>query len=118
MLNFSSPVSTQTALEIFFEIFSRKFQNFSEELLSEFQKNPNLSMLFHATTIKACSFKISTRLASTQTDIAKCWTFSQENFRKFQKIFLTIFQVNFKKNSEELFSKFQNNPNPSRGKWG
>jgi hypothetical protein len=31
-------------LRLFFDIFSRKFQNFSEEVLSEFQKNPNISM--------------------------------------------------------------------------
>jgi hypothetical protein len=35
MPNFSSPASTQTDLN-FFDHFSSKFQNFSEELLSEF----------------------------------------------------------------------------------
>jgi hypothetical protein len=33
-----------TSASDFFYIFSKKFQNFSQELLSEFQKNPNLSM--------------------------------------------------------------------------
>jgi hypothetical protein len=83
--NFSSPASKQTDLEFFFYIFSRKFQKISEELISEFQNNPNLSKLFHATTSKACSCKSST-LASTQTDKAKFWIFFQENFRIFQKI--------------------------------
>jgi hypothetical protein len=44
MQNFRSPASIQTELDFFFDIFSRKFQNFSEELLSEFQKNPSLSI--------------------------------------------------------------------------
>jgi hypothetical protein len=47
-------------LRFFFDIFSRKFQSFSEELSNEFQNNPNLSMLFDAAIIKACSWKIST----------------------------------------------------------
>jgi hypothetical protein len=55
----SYPASTQTA-KFFLYIFSRKFHNFSEELLSEFHKHPNLSMLFDAATSKAFSCKIST----------------------------------------------------------
>jgi hypothetical protein len=38
MQNLSSLASNQTDLTKFLNIFSRKFQNFSEELLSEFQK--------------------------------------------------------------------------------
>jgi hypothetical protein len=41
MPNLSSPASTQTD---FFDIFSKKTPNFTEELLNEFQKNPNLSI--------------------------------------------------------------------------
>jgi hypothetical protein len=43
-----------------FDIFSRKFHNFLEELFSEFQKHPNLSILFDAATSKGSSCKIST----------------------------------------------------------
>jgi hypothetical protein len=60
----------------------RKFQNFSEELLSEFPKIPNLSMKFIAATSKACLCKISAFLASTQTDIAKFLTFLEHIFEK------------------------------------
>jgi hypothetical protein len=74
MQDFSSPA---------FDIFSRKFQYFSEEILSEFLKIPNLSMQFDAATNKACSCN---PLASAQTDIAKFLTFFQEDFRIFRRI--------------------------------
>jgi hypothetical protein len=38
MQNINSLASTQTDLVTFFDIFSKTFQNFSEKLLSEFQK--------------------------------------------------------------------------------
>jgi hypothetical protein len=91
MQNFSFPVSTQSDLEFFFKFFSRKFQSFSEEILSEFQNNPNLSMLFHATTSKSNVHAKFQLLTSTQTDLDK---------------FLTIFQVNFR----IFFRKFQKFP--------
>jgi hypothetical protein len=57
---FQFPSFYPDELRIFFDVFSSKFQDFSEELLSEFPKNTNLSMLFNATSNKACSCKIST----------------------------------------------------------
>jgi hypothetical protein len=54
MQNFISPASAQTELD-FFDIFSRKFQNFSEELLRKFKKKSNLTMQFDTTNSKACS---------------------------------------------------------------
>jgi hypothetical protein len=36
-----------SALQHIFDIFSRKYQDFSKNHLSEFQKNLNLSMQFH-----------------------------------------------------------------------
>jgi hypothetical protein len=42
-----------------FEIFSRKYQDFSGNHLSEFKKILNLSMQFDTSTSKACSCKIS-----------------------------------------------------------
>jgi hypothetical protein len=38
MQNFCFPASTQMDVDFFFENFSRKFQDFSEEPLREFQK--------------------------------------------------------------------------------
>jgi hypothetical protein len=46
MQNFSSVACTQTDLDKFLTIFEKKNQDFLGRLLSEFEKNPNLSMQF------------------------------------------------------------------------
>jgi hypothetical protein len=44
--------ATQTRL--IFDLFSKKIQNFSEKLLSEFQKIPKLSINFYLSISNAC----------------------------------------------------------------
>jgi hypothetical protein len=90
MPNFSSPVSTQTDLEFFFDIFSIKFQNFSKELLSEFQNNPNLICCFMLQLSK--HFHAKFKLSSFYPD-GLFLTFFQESFRIFQKNSQTKFKI-------------------------
>jgi hypothetical protein len=67
-------------LRIIFDHFSRKFQNFSEKLLSEFQKIPNLSIHFY--------FSISNEWS--------CRNSALYLLPRLFKTFLTIFQENLR----------------------
>jgi hypothetical protein len=68
---------------LIFDLFSRKSQNFSEKLSSEFQKIPNLSIHFYllATHVNA-EFQLSTCYPDRLRQIFDLF---QENFRFFQK---------------------------------
>jgi hypothetical protein len=90
MQNFSSPASTQTDLD-FFDIFSRKFQNFSEERFSEFLK---YSILSKKQSMFMSNFSSP---ASTQTDLDFFFNIFSRNFQKFSEIFRRTLKP-FKKN--------------------
>jgi hypothetical protein len=51
--------ATQTDLDKFLTIFSRKFQSFSGKLFSEFQKIPNFNIHLYLSISSACLCRIS-----------------------------------------------------------